>query len=528
MREGILCWYPYDYDASVLDLSGGTLTGMLENYCSSIKTNETAKSERFDYIVAMDPEDFSIDMLKSLYAKLGLHGRLLLAYENPFALRYWAGNRSRKASLPYDSLFGRGDIPSKAELSIRLKQVGFEGQKWYYPLTDHWFPVEIYSEAYLPNEFLNQRFTPYMADGDSLQFDERGLYHEVIRGGAFEFLCGAYLVEARVCGEDVPCTVDYVAVTAYREPSKRFATTVHNDGTVRKTPLHPDGRQSAANIMRNHQELAGLGINVVPVKLEGESLVMPRIQLPTLWDYWAKKLTDSIFDENEMIRHFDWNREVIYKAARSGKCYWELVPANCFYDEKHNEFIFFDQEYYWKDAPADAAMVRALGALKYSPVFRTEPRAEVWLERMKERYGLVERWTELSKLIDERTFAEVFGTGRQTLEQETERAVKRVASVRRYWQFLPVVEKLRELGFCRPAIYGCGIWGQTLLCVFQNSDIQVAAMVDQKFEQCKTIENIPSEIAIDVVIVSIRGGDAIAADLRSNTNIPVYALEELL
>ena len=206
MREGVLCWYPFKQKASILDLSDGVLTELLYNRCGKALLGSQS-CKRFDYVVVLDPQDFSKEALQGYYNLLNPHGRLLLAYENPFSLRYWNGKQSPETEGKYDTLFGLDGRVSKSEMQLRLEQAGFEGQKWYYPLTDHWFAREIYSEGYLPNEFLNQRFKPYIAVEEP-NFDERNLYREIIRNGAFEFMCGAYLVEARVSAEDVPCNVD--------------------------------------------------------------------------------------------------------------------------------------------------------------------------------------------------------------------------------------------------------------------------------------------------------------------------------
>ncbi len=428
MREGVLCWYPFSSGASALDLSGGALHNVLNHRCELVGNPENAGVASYDYIVVIDPVDFSADALRVFRDRLNPRGRLLLAYENPFALRFWAGKKSPSTGQMYDTLFGRGDapLPSKAELRNRLDIAGFGGQKWYYPLTDHWLAMEVYSENFLPNEYLNQRFSPYIADDGCLQFDERGLYREVIRGGAFEFLCGAYLVEARVCGGDAPCPVDYAAVTAYREPAKRFATTVRNDGLVHKIPLHPDGAASVRRIHGNHEELARLGVDVVPTRIEGDSLVMPRLKLPTLWDYWARRHSRGVFDENEVIRHLDRIRDAIYGASANGNCYWELVPANCFYDEESDRLIFFDQEYCWENASPDIALARAILSFDFSPAFRNEPRFGEMPEFFKKRYGLSKKWDILVKLAGSKTFNEVFGREYREYQAMSDRAARAV------------------------------------------------------------------------------------------------------
>ena len=526
MREGVLCWYPFECDVKILDLSGGVLSDLLRR-----RGNVSTSGENFDYIVLLDPCDFSVEALANLRSMLNSRGRLLLAYENPYAMRFWAGKGAKNTGSPYDSLFGRGNnpLPSKAELASRLSLAGFDGLKWYYPLTDHWLTQEVYSEDYLPNEFLNQRFQPYISDDLSLQYDERPLYREIIRNGAFEFMCGAYLVEARVNANDSTCPVDYVALTANREPPKRFMTIVRNDGIAVKTPLHEEGRESAGRILCNHEELARMGVNVIPMRLEGDSLVMPHIDLPTLWDYWAEKLTYGIFDEDEMFSQFDKIREAIYKASANGKCYWELVPANCFYDENNGELIFFDQEYCSDNISPDVALARALWSLKYSPIFKADPKRDYWLSAMKKRYDIAEKWEEYSVAANGLT-DEVFGDSFEQLNKESRRAqahIREQTTFRNWYiRFLPVVKKIAEKGLINPAIYGYGKRGKTLHRVLEDCGYTIEVIIDIKLEKYRTVDDAPK--VYDVLIVSVLGGESIADELRSKVDVPVYTLGELI
>jgi hypothetical protein len=429
MREGVLCWYPFERSASVLDLSGGALTEMLQDRCEHVISEDAVTDALFNYIVLLDPLDFSIDAMKTLRMKLNPHGRLLLAYENPFALRYWAGKKAHNTGRSYDTLYGLGKspLPSKAELEIRLRLAGFEGQKWYYTLPDHWFTTEVYSDNYKPNEHLNQRYLHYVPDDEGLQFNEYGLYREIIRGGAFSFMCGAYLVEASVNADDIPCIVDYATVTSYRDQSKRFVTTVRNDGIVQKTPMHPDGLDNLKKIKQNHDELASLGINILEVNLHNDILTMPLLKLPTLNDYWADSYSSGVLCESEIINHFDRIRESIYKASATGRCYWELVPANCFYDKENDEMIFFDQEYYSCDISPDVALVRAILSFEYSSVFSHVPLSRTWINLLKKRYNLTDNWDELAAIAHDKTWNEVMGKGYIPLVESTERARKRVS-----------------------------------------------------------------------------------------------------
>jgi hypothetical protein len=422
MREAVLCWYPFARGSKVLDMSGGVLSDLLRRLGCEVET-ELGQGTGYDYIVVLDPPDFGVAALEQYHAALGPHGRLLLAYENPHALRFWAGHTAPNTGRPYDTLFSRGDkpLPTKAELAARLEKTGFPALRWYYPLTDHWLTSEVYSESYLPNEFFNQRFLPYIDNDPGLRFDERGLYREVVRGGAFAFMCGAYLVEARACEDDEPCPIDYAAVTAYREPQKRFATILSSDGKAYKLPLHKQGEATVRRIAANHAALRTLGINALECVVEDDAhemprLVMPRLELPTLYDYWAQQLTLGVLTSSEVIRIFDRIRDDIYQAATDGTCYWELVPANCFYSEANDELIYFDQEYCSPDVSPDIAVARAVSALRYSTVFASEPGIQELYAFLLDRYGLQKDCDMIKELFALDTYTEVFGPEHRLLQ----------------------------------------------------------------------------------------------------------------
>jgi hypothetical protein len=414
IREGVLCWYPFVRNSKTLDCSQGILTDLLKRKTSEVHSASSTQLEgltAYDYIVVLDPNNITTKALCEYRELLNSHGRLLLAYENPFALRYWAGHSAPNTGKPYDTLFGNGDdpLPSKVQLTLKLTQAGFSGLKWYYPLTDHWITTEVYSDSYLPNEFLNQRFESYLDNDSNRRLDERGLYQTIVREGAFEFMCGAYLVEARVCENDEPCSVDYVAVTAYREPAKRFATMLCNTGKAYKIPLHEDGLESVKCIASNHAELRALGVNALDCEIEDTFLVMPRIELPTLLDFWAEQLKEGELQTEEVVKLFDRIRNDIYTAAKTGRCYWELVPANCFYDEKNGELSYFDQEYCTQGWDPDIALARAVSGLRYSPTFASIPTMQNLYQELLVRYKLQEERDMIVELAKAGTYREVFG-----------------------------------------------------------------------------------------------------------------------
>ena len=541
MREGIINWYPFESKSTVLESSSGALTQLLLEKCANVTSfdSEYDGKGKFDYIVCIDPGEITRELLSQYRSYLNSNGRLLMAFENPNGLQYFAGKRNPRTGLPFQFWFGE----SKAETEIRLKKAGFFGQKWYYPFTNHYFTCEVYSENYLPNEFLNHRGFAYIEDDYTKEFDERRLWKEVIRGGAFEFLCNSYLVEARACKDDEPCNVDFAAITAYREREKAFITTVNSDGFARKHAVFREGLNRLNIIAENHSDLKRLGVNVLPMKIDGDCLTMERLNMPTLWDYWTRKLMSDELDEELLFDHFDRIRDSIYTSAKEGRCYWEMVPANCFYDIANDNLIFFDQEYYWENIDPDMVLVRAIYALKYSAEFKQDPKTQGWIYSLKDRYNLTEKWDFLTELADRKTREFVFNevhtkpldrVVERTKIREREHASERQAEHARYEKMCIASNSLQSMGFQHVAIYGYGLRGKMLRYVLEMVDMEPVFIIDKQLPLLcgiplfDSIEKISAENTPDVIVVTpVKGASEIAAELRKKVKYHVKTIEEL-
>jgi len=542
MREGILSWYPFEKGALILESADGVLTDLLRSHSNNVVSFERgySGSEKFDYVVVIDLNEITVELLKEYRLLLTKHGRLLLAFENPYGLQYFAGKHNSRTNIPFD--FKRGE--SKKEVEIRLKLAGFEGQKWYYPFTNHYFAKEVYSQNYLPNEFFSHRSLVLVEDVDTKIFDERELWADVIKGGAFEFLCNSYLVEARVNKTDKECDVDFAAITAYREPSKALITTIHSDGTAKKRAVFEEGIARLKSLAVNHNELANLGVSVLQAEFKDDYITMKRLELPILWDYWCKKLTEGCLEEDELFRHYDKIREEIKKSVKHGRCYWELVPANCFYDVSNDKIIFFDQEFYWEDIDTDLAMVRAICALTYASEFRSYYKTEDWLKKLKSRYGLIDKWDELERIASSKTYEYVFNpTNTEPLEKSSEQVVQhmwelqgeRISARNRYKKMNTVAAIINDMGIGNVAIYGYGLRGKMLRYALSEQGVNVTCIIDRAsplicgIPLFRTMEEVPEGLITDLIVVTpFDGSVQIATEIKSKVHFKVATLEEII
>jgi hypothetical protein len=401
---------------------------------------------------------------------------------------------------------------------------------------------------------LGHRLVPYIDSATPLMFDERHLYNEVIRGGAFEFFCPSYLMEAGVDSES--CVVDYAAATTYRFPRNRFATVLCNNGFVKKIPLCAEAKKNTRQIVKTHDDLSGYGVNVLSLEIDSNDIItMKRINAPILIDYWCNKWKAGTLTTDEVIGHYDIIKSEIEKASVNGVCYAELVPANCFIES--GELVFFDQEFSCEfDSPkyaADVTMTRAMLALtiynhaEWDLGIKDDEFTTKIVETLQHRYGLAKRWDELVKEADWGiTHKQIFSDSLEPLATASRRIQERSEAAReaaREAAYMPCVAMLKNWGIKRPIIYGYGLRGRALRYACEDEDIKVVAVVDRDESKLRFIYDTKVSTSLedaltktqgvaDGIIISLLAYKPILEEIKeqigSEPDMAIYTLAELL
>ena len=503
LRTGLVSWYDFGEGASVLEIGAGfgALTGRLCEVCGHVTATERSPfraqalarrlqrfgnldvyvgdiselkfKDRFDFIVLTgllerigggrgDREAYSW-YLRKLVPLLKGRGRILIAVENRFGLRYFCGAAEPHTNRAFDGINGykggtSGRSFSRQELIEILEQAGLDQYKFYYPLPDYKLPQLIYTDSFLPEENLSERLIPYYGRNDTLVARESDLYDEVVRNGVFPFVANSFLAECSLDGAF--CDVRYAAVSTDRGPERGFATTIHEDGTVRKRALYPQGNGSAVRLYENIADLQAHGIPAVPHSWAGaagecKALRLPYIEYPTLSNYIKKILPGNPEEFEALVERIYqyilqsseevpaghnalaefWENRLGAGAAGAGsaggsdagnaggsgedaaggslsglhwgpilrRAYMELIPLNCFYNAKEREFLYFDQEFVRENYPAKYVLFRAIHY-----IYCFTPGAEGCYPRKKlvEKYDMGDTW-ELYLKEEERFLEEV-------------------------------------------------------------------------------------------------------------------------
>lgn len=161
------------------------------------------QDESFDWIVAPGlltlaaqhglGEHKEAEALREMQANLKPSGHLVIAADNRFGLKYWAGAMEPHTGNYFDSLEGRGQTYSKRELERILEAGGCREAAFYYPYPERWFPVAIYSDRRLPKAGeLNRNLRNF--EGERLVlFDEEKVYDQLIADERFPEFANAFL-----------------------------------------------------------------------------------------------------------------------------------------------------------------------------------------------------------------------------------------------------------------------------------------------------------------------------------------------
>ena len=239
IRHNILEWYDFGEGKSLLEIGAGcgAVTGLfcekldrvvaidLSKRRSSINAyrNQTYDNleiivgnfqdieteEKFDYVTLIGVLEYSIyyigsddpfhDMLRRAKNYLKPGGKLIIAIENKYGIKYWAGATEDHTGGFFDGIEGYDGVDrvrtfSRHGLEKLIKESGFTDTEFYYPVPDYKMPMEIYSEERLPKKGSIKTPSPAY-DRDRLElFSEVKVLDTICEDGLFKEFANSFLV----------------------------------------------------------------------------------------------------------------------------------------------------------------------------------------------------------------------------------------------------------------------------------------------------------------------------------------------
>lgn len=240
VRQNIVNWFPITKDQKVLEIGAGcgAITGALANRAGQVDCVELSKkrslinanrNKKYDnitikvgnfekieplldkdydvitligvweysalYLDAENPFEKFLNLLKK-HIKKG--GKVIIAIENKFGLKYWAGCKEDHTGLFFEGLEGytktKGAITfGKNALEKMFSDAAYCAQ-FYYPYPDYKLPLRIYSDDYLPKRG-ELNLNGCNLDTDRLVlFNDDKVFDQIVEEGMFPFFSNSFLI----------------------------------------------------------------------------------------------------------------------------------------------------------------------------------------------------------------------------------------------------------------------------------------------------------------------------------------------
>lgn len=158
----------------------------------------------FEYAqFSIQSESPFVEYLERIKRHLKPGGRLVIAIENRFGLKYWAGATEDHTGVYFEGIEGYPTTDyvrtfSKPELEKVLHEAGLEKLTFYYPYPDYKLPERIYSDQYLPKKGELNRNTTNLDRERMRVFSEERVYDSIIESGLYPLYANSFLVIAQV------------------------------------------------------------------------------------------------------------------------------------------------------------------------------------------------------------------------------------------------------------------------------------------------------------------------------------------
>lgn len=283
LRENIVDWIPMKKSDRVLEVGSGcgAITGALSRKAGSVTCVDLSKKRSlinayrhsecenvtihvgnfkdiepdlprdFDYICLIGVFEYGQsyiggetpfhDFLKTLMSHLAKSGRIVIAIENKYGLKYFAGCKEDHLGTWFSGIENYADGGGVRTFSRRglekiFKSCGVKESNFYYPYPDYKFMTTLYSDAYLPGKGeLSNNLRNFDRDR-MLLFDEKSAFDGIAEDGLFPIFANSFVA---VIGGGFD--VKYVKYSNDRAPEFTIKTEIARNAageiSVRKYPL---------------------------------------------------------------------------------------------------------------------------------------------------------------------------------------------------------------------------------------------------------------------------------------------------
>ena len=458
--QNIINWYPLKKEMKVLEVGGnlGELTGVLCEKCQEVVTIEpdiekarllakrhetqenlevvvgnfediSLENNKFDIITLigvipkikqlMNRNYTLIECIQYLEQYLTEDGRFLIAVDNKFGLRYFAGNPENIFNQKFESLIGYSNRQEKVETFTKTtleKQLQAKGYKanFYYPLPDYRLANVIFTDKELPRYNSVDKYNSYYTEKSDTIINEIDVFREILKTDEqmFPFFANSFFVE--VSRKEIKQLYKYISFNNMRKQEYRLITKIAND-YVEKQVVSKEANSHYEQVKQNMKILEGNKIKTVDYvengvirskyidqkyllnniltqnlekgDIEGfDNIIQQYIEILKIGSYQIEKDQKTVFEKYGI----DVSKEQLEEMHFVKNGLWDMTFKNCFYMKE--EFYFFDQEWNEENIPIEFILYRSI-------LYTISLRRYVNIDDLFKKYGLA-KYRELFEKLD--------------------------------------------------------------------------------------------------------------------------------
>ena len=411
IRENILNWYPFKEDAILLEVGSGcgALTGLL---CQKVKkvysielTEQRANINferhkeysnleifignimnmkfdvKFDYIILNGVLEYAdsfihtrepfYDLLNFLKKLLKVNGRLLIAIENRFGIKYFSGAGEDHTEKIFEGINGYTNNSGvrtfdKYELENLFKAVKFKDWKFYYPYPDYKFPTQIFTDTSIDSRDLQNEYPLYNTEKLEL-FNEFKVSEDFQKMKIMGYFANSFLIDI---GSPLEESIEYVKLSNLRKEEFRIATIIKKykeEIWVEKVATEEKSIAHIQKLYNNEKNQKNSSCHMLSPVFDGKILKYEYIKNKNLYD--ELKQIVKYRDKNLVLQFLSEFIEFLYRDVYFIKDYFndnfkkyfgdnnikseqlcafnpniDLILDNIFYDQEY-KYISIDNEW---------------------------------------------------------------------------------------------------------------------------------------------------------------------------------------